>query len=54
MGNLLKDYYKAMQRNDEYAAMDADEIRKKIQDEEESASWNGREPDYNYSNEMGG
>lgn len=54
MGNLLKDYYKTMQRHDECAAMDADEIRKKIQDEEEAASWNGREPDYNYSDEMGG
>ena len=54
MGNLLEDYYNAMQRDDEYAAMDAEEIRKKIEDEKEAASWNGREPDYNYSHEMGG
>ena len=54
MGNLLEDYYNAMQRGDEYAAMDAEEIRKKIEDEKEAASWNGREPNYNYSHEMGG
>lgn len=53
MGNYLKDYYDAMQRGDEYAAIDAAEIKKKIEAEEEAASWNGREPDYNYSHEMG-
>ena len=53
MGNLLEDYYKAMQRGDEYAAIDADEIREKIEAEKEAASWNGRKPDYNYSHEMG-
>lgn len=54
MGNLLKDYYDAMTSGNEWSGVDADEIRKRIKDREEEASWNGREPDYDYSNEMGG
>lgn len=54
MGNLLEDYYNAMNSGDEWRYVNAEEIRKKIEDEKEAASWNGREPNYDYSNEMGG
>ena len=54
MGNLLEDYYNAMNSGDEWCYVNAEEIRKKIEDEKEAASWNGREPDYNYEHEMGG
>lgn len=54
MGNLLEDYYKAMNSGDEWRYVNADEIREKIEEEKEAASWNGREPNYDYGyNEMG-
>lgn len=55
MGNLLEDYYNAMNSGDEWRYVNAEEIRKKIEDEKEAASWNGREPNYDYGyDEMGG
>lgn len=54
MGNLLEDYYNAMNSGDEWRYVNAEKIRKKIEDEKEAASWNGREPNYNYEHEMGG
>ncbi len=53
MGNLLEDYYNTMNSGDEWRYVKAEEIRKKIEAEKETASWNGREPNYDYSHEMG-
>ena len=51
MGNLLEDYYNAVNGGD---PREAERIRERIEAENEAASWNGRNPNYNYSYEMGG
>lgn len=54
MSNLLKQYYDAMSSGNEWSAVDAAEIKEKIDREIESASWTGREPNFEENNEMGG
>lgn len=56
--NPYKDYYKAINRDDEWSGVDAEKARKRIKKIQEVASWNGVSEESvmeeMYNNEMGG